>query len=561
MIVNRGFLVLILLVVFVRADEEPVSSSSKNEIPIYASKIGTNLFNSYDYFEKMKAPKGEKRMHGIFSSEKMFRLLTIDTNLPEGNKTIYSLVVDEKTANEWKKMAEKNYWYSLTTLDTWLFAPFGNFTSSPEIFLHKTFYIRKHNGTFDVLNVTSSNSSPIIEGKNISFTYSSVILENTEKQDTDVYVHKDMMFFALLYFLCAAFCLLLWRLVVIPLFAQSRYDDESVFSTSFAPKELTWKLLSSDVFRRTRSGVFLSAISGAGAHYLLCLVLGATVRGTLIFQKAHFTHSFYFLLSYIFGGAVSGYLLVFNGVLPLRRKMWINCFVINIVLVSIPLVIFDIGNVIRLIYFNEVTLATFRVVFLSLVNSTIFCVPVEFCGIVLGRFVAKQRKYGKKNHHVNQVPRLTPRLARNNKIKVITLGSGFISYLPIAQCYNDLLSYIFLFKPFSLSSLSLVSIYIFLFLTFCEAILGTFMYLNAEQHKWKWWSFRLGSSAGYFLLAHSLVFFFLKIFSLNVFIFFLFMLQVTVFSVVFSLICGSISFFSASCFIEYIYEHSTTSRK
>lgn len=543
-------LVLLLLSVLGLGFAEDVHNHREEYLNVYASGLGTSLFNTLDYFEITKILKGEERDNGFLFLGKKYKLLTLNTKSGESN-SISSVDIDEKINKEWSMAIRNNYKYDLEVAGHLSYVQFGQVVNNQSmIFLHKTFELYEENGKIKDVVIVPDVLSNIDPKTTVTFTYS--FIKRTDENKVSAEKIEERNAFLMLFLLCVILMVVVWHFVFQPLKRTPIEDEDGVFSYAVFTRGASWKLLASEVFRRSNNGLFLCSLSGTGAHYLSYIFLSSLLCLKTC-QSCNTANSYIFSCCYIAGGFVSAFLLMSNILQPLKRRNWVKCVLMTVLEVPIPFIALDIINIIRLYLCNILTAGDFRNVIVSILCYGIVGAPVALIGTLAGRFVFKQLKGKKGTHHVNQVPRIIPRSTNKLSPNTILLLSGFLPYVTLARIFNKFLSFVFLLEPFTGCSFCTATLLLYVVNTISVSILGTFTLLNMENHKWKWSSYGFGCFVSVYLIVHSIIFYMVNVHSINVLValYYVYYVAAVVFFV--GLVGGNISFFTATCFVEHIY--------
>lgn len=505
-------------------------------VKVSVSPLGTSWLTATDFFTETGAPKGEK-LESSFSFERWHSLFELPLETTD-IKEWYSVSITKDRKKKWEEMIKKNFFYCIFVGGKKKCIPFGTINDGqPMTYMKKDFFFVLSSRGVVLSHVVPSLPSPIELQKNATFSFSVTILPMREftsrfnvVEDTFKSTGTIVNVLLLLFLLICSYVFVVKRIAKV---FESQVDN--LRFNAIVSGVSSWQLLSADVFRRTRSGISLSAFVGAGAsHFFLLLSLSS-------FSETGNTF-FFFALSFFWGGCIAGYCILKNVLHPITRSKALKCLFLMTTVIAFPYVFVVSAFLIRNIFSRYVTTDdAMNPLFLlfRLMAGSFF----SFCGIQTSMIVSKKLLIGVRLPQVNQVPRLVPPpLNRLLRKKNIVLLSGFVIFVTIAENFDIYLKKSFLFSSVS-SLLSWEYLIFFLLSSFCVSLLGTFALLNTEEHAWKWVSFGLGSSVSVYLVLYSLIFYIVHIGSFSI-------INVVVFC---SYVLGSVFFIAflggAFCFI------------
>ena len=85
------------------------------------------------------------------------------------------------------------------------------------------------------------------------------------------------------------------------------------------------------------------------------------------------------------------------------------------------------------------------------------------------------------------------------------------------------------------------------------AVVVTYMLLNAEDHRWQWPVFAAGGSVGAYVFLYAIYFHIFKTKMTGFLMFSFYYGYITMLCAAVGILCGSVAYLSASCFIKRIY--------
>lgn len=541
------FFTFFLIYSFALTLAEVVEDARKSSfVNVSVSPLGTSWLTARDFFGETGAPKREK-LKTSFSFERWHNILELPLETAR-IKEWYSVSITQNMKKNWEEMIKKNVSYCISIDEKKICIPFGVLKDGqPMTYMQKDFFFAVSNEKKVLAHVAPSLPSPLELQQNASFFFSVTILPMDEftsrfnvVQDPDKSSGTIVNALLLLFLLFCTYVLVIKRVA-----KASESQVDNLRFNAIVSGGSSWQLLSADVFRRTRSGIFLSAFVGAGASHFFIVLSSSS------FLKTDST-IFFFGLSVFGGGCIAGYCLLKNVIHPISRSKKLKCLFLMTTMIALPYA-FEVSALLTKNLFSwYVTIDDVKNPFFLLFRLIIGSF-FGFCGVQTGLVFSKKMPFSVKLPHVNQVPRLVP--PPTNKMlckKNIVLLSGFLIYLTIAESFNDYLENSFLFPSVS-SGHPLERLIFFLPSSFCVSVLGTFALLNMEEHEWRWVSILLGSSVSVYLVPFSLVFYVLHIGSLsiiNTVVFCCYILG-AVFFIAF--LVGAFCFICASILVDILY--------
>lgn len=532
-------IVLFFLAYAVCASSSP---SSSEPLPVYTARAGSSIFDTHDYFDMTHSQKGKQSYQRNLFNEKLFLVTSLPPNSKE-TVVLHTVTLSHEDESRWRSMIQSGYRYRFSVAGFWPSGLLGEVVRGTEqVYSHKKFIVKRDGDRLIDVELVPEKLVELKPNTSITFTYSVSTFEPDQKdqQSYGIYV---------LFSLTVPLCLLavcLWVFVLLPL-SKSSQDDDATLLFRFSSWS-SWKLLSSDVFRRGNTGPYLCAFAGSGAHYLSFLLVSLCSYKD-VFQFSGFL---VFQLSYLLGGVVCGFLLMSSCLQFQKRKTLTKCFILQFILTQVPFI-----TVSLLDFFRSVLSIGFHGALHQLITSTLTSTalgfPTLFIGMLLGRHAFITTNGRRSAHHVNQVPRIIPASKSKIQCNILLLLSGFFPYLAISVSYNRFLSCVFLFHGIPSNRFILGQIVVVAVSIIFVSVIGTFCILNEENHRWKWKAFGFGSSYSIYLSVHSLLFYLIhiKLLQIPVAGFYLCFTGAIVYYM--ALMGGFLSFSTALFFVEYIY--------
>ncbi|CBH13208.1 endosomal integral membrane protein, putative [Trypanosoma brucei gambiense DAL972] len=404
----------------------------------------------------------------------------------------------------------------------------------------------------------ASNTAPLpADTDRIIWSYGVSWIESKEKWSTrwDIYlsVHKEkthwysiMNSTLLVIFLTIVIAVLLVRIVRRDL---GKLADVDIDETEYLD-DIGWKLLCRDVFRPPPNGWLLACFTGAGVQ-LLGMSFTVVVFATMGFFSPQNRGSLFtallvcFALLGVTGGYVSARLLkLWN------RTKWMYVFLTGTI---VPASSFAIFFVVNLLVWSQSSSAAVPFSSVALVVCIWFFVslPLVYFGAVLG---FKQGTISVPSNY-NQIPRHIPAQPwYSSTLAVLSAGVPpfavvfFETYFILGAIWLNRFYYIFGF-------LFLVGV-LFVIITAETAIVFIYYSLCAEDHRWWWKSFFIGSSSGLYLFLYTLYYATegsVKIEGMVPTV--LYVGYMGLLSFLFSVAAGSVGFLACFLFVRWIYRY------
>jgi len=353
--------------------------------------------------------------------------------------------------------------------------------------------------------------------------------------------------FVLVLLLTAFLSIILMRVLKNDFTRYMDMDEDAVGGN----EESGWKLLHGDVFRTPANLNIFSAAVGSGIQLvcttgllLICSLMGvfkATKRGSILTASI----ILYVVTSFV-GGFVGARLYK-----QLGGKSWAWNIIATALVFPTPLtMVFSWVNSVA--WSSQSTAALPWHTVLAIFSMwALIAFPLTVLGGILGRNTAKEME---KPCRTNKVPREIPTDAPwYRKAPAQMLIAGF---LPFSAIYIEL-HYIFAsvwgHKIYTLFGILILAYIMLLIVTSFITVALVYFQLAMEDHRWWWRSFFSGGSAGIFIYAYSFFYYFHRS-QMDGFLqgsfYFGYMAIV---SYAFTLMLGSIGFFSSLLFVHHIY--------
>eukprot|EP00924_Labyrinthula_sp_SR-Ha-C_P014551 snap_masked-scaffold_34-processed-gene-1.27-mRNA-1 protein AED:0.01 eAED:0.01 QI:0/-1/0/1/-1/1/1/0/594 len=432
------------------------------------------------------------------------------------------------------------------------------------LYTHLSFTIKHNEGHIVEWNATTSTSHrqdiTEITPTGVTFTYSVEWIPTTQDPKTRMqrYQHGNFLpatfeihwlsiinTFVLVLLLMIFLMIILMRVLKND-FTRYMADADELDDDA----ETGWKLIHGDVFRFPKYKILFTAMVGAGTQVLfitscflvlvLLSVFTPTKRGSI--QSA-------LLVLYALTAGVGGYTSA-----NLYRQMdggnWVWNVMICASLIPGPLfIIFSILNSIAWYYESTAALPFGTIVIIFLLNILV-TFPLTVLGGMLGR---KNAKLFDAPCRTMKVARMIPPGPWYQKLWSQMFIAGFLPfsaiYIELYYIFNSIWGH----KYYSLFGILSLAFLLLLLVTCFITVALIYFQLAGEDHRWWWRSLAYGGSTGIFVYAYSFFYYYNRSEmsgTLQTSYFFGYMLVV---SYMFSLMLGTVGFFSSAHFVKEIY--------
>jgi len=354
--------------------------------------------------------------------------------------------------------------------------------------------------------------------------------------------------FVLMLLILSLLLLIIIRVVRSDLSRYLQIPDEELTAVE---EETGWKLLHADVFRSPKHRLWLCAAVGSGLQLLSMVVMVVLVGCIGVFYQRGAVASVG-VLSYMITAAVSGYVSA-NLYQKLGGEKWAwNIFVTALFFVGPAFLIWSLLNTIAIFYGST---AAFPFPTILLMFAMWAC--VTFPLTVLGGIVGRRRAIEMGKEHLfpcktNRLAREIPQCTWYQSHAMQVLTTGFLSFSAIYIELHYIFHSVWGSRLYTLYGILLLAFGMLLLVAATVTVLCTYFHLNAEDHRWWWRSFSGGGAVAVFFYTYSVYFFFQTGMSglLQCAFFFLYTL-LTAYAL--ALLLGAVCFYSAYCFVAYIY--------
>lgn len=313
-----------------------------------------------------------------------------------------------------------------------------------------------------------------------------------------------------------------------------------------------WKQLNGDVFRFPRGLSVLCPFLGAGMQLLILsgilLLLGALEmfhplsRGT-IYTAAVCCYA----ATAGIAGFTSGYLYKQMG-----GNAWVRNALATIVVFCGPVAcVWMYLHSVALMYNSTRALPfwTIAVIFLLWAGVTI---PLTIIGAILGK---NQSRPFRAPVRTNKIPREIPPCPVYKSPLVLAVVSGLIPFSAIYLEMYFLFSAVWGHKVFQVYEMLAIVFIILIIVTLITTVSAIYFQLVSENYLWMWSSLFYGGSVGGYILMYSSFYYYVRSPLRGFMQASFFFGYMTLASYAFFLMCGTVGFFSARRFVNFLYSN------
>jgi len=322
-----------------------------------------------------------------------------------------------------------------------------------------------------------------------------------------------------------------------------------------------WKLVHADVFRPPAQRIFFCSAVGAGVQLMvmsICVILIGCIEHYHHRGSVMSTMFYFYILSSLAGGYVSG-----NWYQRLYGDHWsLNMLFTSVIFAGPAFIVWSIANTVAIMY-NSTAAFPFAYILLLFAGWICITIPLTVVGATVGRQIALRdlRRSDTRSYFPCRTNKLERRIPEDNSDGMSFFRSPGLQYfvcgtVPFLSIYVEL--HYILDSVWGLARYTAYGILLLATgLTLCNAalicILFLYVQLNGEDWRWWWRSFYAGFSIGAVFLLYCLYFFSTTHMDsfLQISFFFLYSLLL---AYGMGLMLGSLTFLSASVFMNYIYE-------
>lgn len=461
---------------------------------------------------------------------------------------------------------KNHYWYQIYVDDLPNRAALGayerkNGAETVQIYTHVKLEFGYNNNKIVEFNITTMEKTDLKVGGKLSFSYEVVWRQSEVKfadrferyLDPNFFQHRIHWFSIFNSFLMVLFLVGLVSMILVRTlrrdYARYRQDDDVDDMERQLGDEYGWKQVHADVFRSPSRPMLLSSLIGVGAHlFMVCiLVVLLSIIGDLYEERASVLGAAIFVYAIV--SPVAGY---FGGSLysQFGGKRWIKqmigtAFLLPGCVCGVALLI----NVIAMYYHTTRAIPFFTM--LAVIAICLFVIlPLTLIGTILGRNLA-----GTVDNpcRINAVPRPIPEKKWYMEPFCIVMMGGILPFGSIFIEIYFIFTSFWAYKVYYVYGFMLLIIIMLMFVTACVVIVCTYFLLNSEDYRWRWSAFLSGASVGYYMYLYSIYYFLFKSKMYGLFQTVFYFGYTAVFSVSLGIMCGTIGYLAANCFVKKIY--------
>eukprot|EP00796_Vickermania_ingenoplastis_P004234 gene4234-3058_t len=292
-------------------------------VNVYASRIGTTIGNSVDFFKTTRAEPHEARAeHGVLMTQNMAVVLSCPLTSKGTIHEHYSVQITDIEFKEWSNILKDNFIPSSIFLVVGYIFLGRTGNGKTEVFLHRKILFTMKNGKIIDVSASAGKPSKFSNNLKLTFTYSCEAVDVTKKRYIDSFTNESQNLL-----LGDVMLRILLRCSTT---SKTPIEDEDSILLVFCPK--------------TNSGTFLCALGGVGVHCVCFIILWDAVAHDKWYSCDKYTAVLLFQMCYGAGGFASGYFFMGNGLQPQKKRMWLKCLFVNYFAVTSPLLLIHITN-------------------------------------------------------------------------------------------------------------------------------------------------------------------------------------------------------------------------
>jgi len=317
-----------------------------------------------------------------------------------------------------------------------------------------------------------------------------------------------------------------------------------------AQEETGWKLVHGDVFRPPSfSPMLLSVMVGTGAQ------IGCAFGGAMLLSVFHVTNSLRkgqiltsMILLYVLCGSVAGYISsrIYKFCEATNWKM--NSIATAAALPAVFVAMFTVLNV-----FLSVAGAATAVSFFTIIVLFLLWVTISAPMVFAGAFIGLKSKAIEVPTKTKQIARVIPEAPVHMNSLITMLMGGVLPFGSVCIELAFIMSALWLHQLYYVMGFLLAVLCILAATCAHVSIVLCYLQLCAEDHRWWWKSFMNCATAGFYLFLYSLWFLSSRLDLVGVLPVIVYMTYMSMISICFGLVCGSIGFISSFAFTRMIY--------
>jgi transmembrane 9 superfamily protein 1 len=327
-----------------------------------------------------------------------------------------------------------------------------------------------------------------------------------------------------------------------------RYNNEG--DDMLEDEDYGWKLISNDVFRFPKNKGLFCAVLGVGSQFL-SMVVGILFMALVGLFNVHHHGSLNtaaFLL-YALTSCIAGYVSAKN-YKQMNGENWVWNINLTASLFTVPFFLtWSIINSVAWAYTSTQALPFSTIVLLILI-WIIIGYPLTIIGGIFGKNVGHSFDAPCRTKNIS---REIPPIAWFRTIWAHIIIGGFLPFSAISVELYYIFSTLWGRDQYTLWGILTVVFLILLCVTACISVSLTYFQLAAEDYRWWWRSIFIAGSTGVFVFAYAL-FFYVKRSNMSGILQSLQFFGYTLLSCyIFSLMLGTVGYYSSLKFIRYIY--------
>ncbi|CAG9466923.1 unnamed protein product [Pedinophyceae sp. YPF-701] len=563
-------------------------------VTLWVNKVGpfNNPQETYNYYSlpfchNWSEKKLRRKWAGIGEAVQGNELIdsgfAIKFNDDVAKTSLCEVDLDEASVQSFVHAIRSQYWYELyiDDLPMWGFvgeavmggledaappAAGGEGGHPPEelvfyVYTHQSFAVGVNGERIVEVNLTASDPQELRVGGKLAFHYSvewhpsevPFDMRYDRYLDNRFFEHNIHWFslfnsFMMVIFLIGIVALILLRTLRKDISRYAASMDVEAVERDLAD-EFGWKMVHGDVFRPAHSQELLCALVGTGIQ-LAALVL--VVVAIAIMRDLHESRGAIlstFIALYSFSSLVGGYV---SGSLYARREgqRWIRTMVLTSVF--FPGVVFGVAfciNVVALFY-GSLAAASPGTVALIVAMWALISFPMTLIGTVTGR-----HWNGAPDNpcRVKRIPSPVPMRAWYLRPLPLALAGGVLPFGSIFIEMYFVFTSFWNYKVYYVYGFMLVVLLILIVVQACCSVVGTYLLLNAEDHRWQWASFGTGFSTSLYVFLYSVHYFMHKTAMSGLFQTTFYFGTQLMLCLGLGLTCGAVGHIAANAFVRRIY--------
>jgi len=537
-------------------------------IPIYYSMIGPhgNPVETYSFFRlpfchRPQAQIKRSLLDYITGNE----LYDVGINIKYMNNETFAHICSKTlNHNEIRSLESavlNGYWINLIIDDIVVLVSLGSSASGhPLVFSHYHFTIAHNDASILQINASMRTPLKLVDGENLSFSYSldwiHFDIRHPHSSSMDSSFFKNNIHYyssinsALLVFLLVLLVVLILNRVLKR--DYSRFIHEATLDGFEIDinTERGWKILHGDVFRPPNRVAILSIISGAGMQAVFCLVVFSGVA-SLSNKLYNIDMLKYFFIIFVLASPVSGFFSVSFGKAFGIMKWLRFAFASSLILPITVLLCFVFSSVLSFVFGTNRVISPFFFI--------IFGFAIVFIILPLGGFggwLALKAKILQGNKcDFSLVSRPIPVLKWWLRLPFLSFFVGVLCSTSILIEVYYILTAVWQHNSYYLWGFLFITSSIMISVSASSTVLVVYLKLQELDYRWQGLSFFASSSTGIFIFSYCMYFYFTKTGTNGLYSTLYYILFSSSFSLIVSLICGGIGYFSANVFVHKIYKN------